>query len=460
MLAGRQKSPFASVRNTLIRVPGMNGAYISDSQSDVLYIHQPIGFMVKDEEHALQLKDELASWLVTNETVPLQFDDEPGRTYYAKVDGTIEDFNRFVDQRRGTITFLVPDGYSYGPEKEVTSTDDAFIVENNGTAESDPIFELTAKKKTTFALVSNGSSYNLVGNPVNVEDEQPYQKYERILTANGTNLSGWTTADYVDGGIVSGAMESNGSRFQAQSFGSGNNWHGPAIKRALPEVLTDFSIKTTVAFGNTRNNYIGRIEMYLLDVNGNTVAKIGLKDNQGARQLAIGEARAGDLDNGKYLISESGDRPGVWNDFYGVLQIERQGNDWRMYIAKINRDTGIHHSRRNVFWTDSEGLYSGNVAQVVLHVGTVGEYTAPAMGFYGVMVDKINQEPEGVPYIADVGDKIVFNHVTGDCYVNGEPVQVGTYGIDFFKLSKGYNTIAVSPEDSFDTKVVYKERFR
>src|SRR5690625_4641577 len=441
-------------------VPGMEGNYLSDSQTGSLIIRQPVFYLINDNDHALQLKDELADWLYTKEPAPLEFSDEPGRIYYAVVQNTIDDFKKIAHSRRGTITFLVPDGFDYGPEKEITSAEDTFILENNGTAESDPIFELTAKKRTTFALVSNGSNYNLVVNLVNVEDEQTYQKYERILTATVTNLSGWTTADYVDGGIVAGAMESNGSRFQAQSFGSGNNWHGPAIKRALPEVLTDFSIKTTVAFGNTRNNYIGRIEMYLLDVNGNTVAKIGLKDNQGARQLAIGEARAGDLDNGKYLISESGDRPGVWNNFYGVLQYERQGNDWRMYIAKINRDTGIHHSRRNVIWSDSEGLYSGNVAQVVLHVGTVGEYTPPAMGFYGVMVDKINQEPEGVPYIAEAGDKIVFNHVTGDCYVNGEPVQVGTYGIDFFKLSKGYNTIAVSPEDTFDTKVIYKERFR
>src|SRR5699024_9183442 len=152
----------------------------------------------------------------------------------------------------------------------------------------------------------------------------PYERYERILTANGTNMTGWIKeGNVVDGGIVSGNMESNGSRFQAESFGSGSNWHGPAIKRSLPETLTDFRIKTRIAFGNTRNNYIGRIEMYLLDVNGETVAKIALKDNQGARQLAIGEGRAGNLDNGKYVISnDSGDRPGVWNNFSGILEIE------------------------------------------------------------------------------------------------------------------------------------------
>src|SRR5699024_11090222 len=210
----------------------------------------------------------------------------------------------------GYIHFYCSDPFKYGPEKEVTSTEDAFIVESNGTADSDPIFELTAKKRTTFAMVTNGTQYNLVGKPL-ADVEQPYERYERILTANGTNMTGWTPADYVDGGTVDGEMESNGSRFQAKEMGSGSNWHGPAIKRSLPETLTDFRIKTRIAFGNTRNNYIGRIEMYLLDVNGETVAKIALKDNQGGRQRAIGEGRAGNLDNGKYVISnDSGDRPG------------------------------------------------------------------------------------------------------------------------------------------------------
>src|SRR5699024_7300338 len=359
------------------------------------------------------------------------------------------------------IHFYCSDPFKYGPEKEVTSTEDAFIVESNGTADSDPIFELTAKERTTFALVTNGTQYNMVGSTL-TDAEQPYERYERILTANGTNLTGWTEdVTSVDGGIVSGKMESNGSRFQAESFGSGSNWHGPAIRRSLPETLKDFRIKTRIAFGNTRNNYIGRIEMYLLDVNGNTVAKIGLKDNQSGRQRAIGEGRAGDLDNGEYVISnDSVDKPWVWNNFSGVLEIERINNIWRYYIAKIDEETGTHHSRRNNKWTDAEGLFTADVAQIVLHVATVGTNTAPAMGFYGVMVDKVNQEPEKIPYIVEPGEKIMLDHKNDDRFVNGFEVGRGTLGATSFKLHKGYNTIFVEPEGVFDTKVIFRERNR
>src|SRR5690625_279031 len=166
-------------------VPGMDGNYLSDSQTGSLIIRQPVFYLINDNDHALQLKDELADWLYTKEPAPLEFSDEPGRIYYAVVQNTLDDFNKIAHSRRGTITFLVPDGFGYGPEKEITSTEDTFIVENNGTAESDPIFELTAKKRTTFALVSNvEEEYNLIGEPAD-DDVQTVDGRTSVLYENG-----------------------------------------------------------------------------------------------------------------------------------------------------------------------------------------------------------------------------------------------------------------------------------
>ncbi|WP_018934607.1 phage tail domain-containing protein, partial [Gracilibacillus lacisalsi] len=60
LLEGRQKAPFAPRNNNLLRVPGMPGAYYKDETIDVLYITQPVGFIVKDDADALAKKDELA----------------------------------------------------------------------------------------------------------------------------------------------------------------------------------------------------------------------------------------------------------------------------------------------------------------------------------------------------------------------------------------------------------------
>src|SRR5690625_1805748 len=173
LLQGRYKPPFAPIQRDLIYVTGMDGAYLGNTNLRPLYINQPVGFVVKNDEHALQLKDELADWLMTNEPVPLQFDDEPGRTYYAVVQNTIEDFERFVNLRQGTIQFLCLDPYSYGEEQTIEFQSDSVMVENKGTAETEPIFELTAKQKTTFAMVSNGEEYMMVGKPV---DEDGYEQ--------------------------------------------------------------------------------------------------------------------------------------------------------------------------------------------------------------------------------------------------------------------------------------------
>jgi predicted phage tail component-like protein len=104
MLEGRMKAPFAPIHRTIVKFPG--GHRLKKSERGLLDIHQPIGFVAIDNITALNIKDDLASWLVTENPVPLQFDDEPGRTYMAVVQNTLEDFDKFVRLRKGTIQFV------------------------------------------------------------------------------------------------------------------------------------------------------------------------------------------------------------------------------------------------------------------------------------------------------------------------------------------------------------------
>src|SRR5690606_1399073 len=107
-------------------------------------------------------KEDMAEWLVHDEPKELIFKDEPDRVYYAVVDGELE-LDEIFSTGRGEITFICPDPYKYGPEKVYQTDQDTFIVENNGTAETEPIITLTAKEPTTFAMVSNGDEYMMVG---------------------------------------------------------------------------------------------------------------------------------------------------------------------------------------------------------------------------------------------------------------------------------------------------------
>src|SRR5690606_20317095 len=131
--------------------------------------------------------------------------------YYALVDGELE-LDEIFSTGRGEITFICPDPYKYGPEKTVETTSDTFIVENNGTAEAEPIITLTAKEPTTFAMISNGEEYMMVGRPVDV-DELAQPRYTTILNDNCSSLVGWTAlpnGTQLDTGIVGGTMYVHG----------------------------------------------------------------------------------------------------------------------------------------------------------------------------------------------------------------------------------------------------------
>ncbi|WP_188859565.1 distal tail protein Dit, partial [Oceanobacillus indicireducens] len=280
LLRGRSKPPFAPVQRNLLSIPGMPGAHLQSSQTQPLVINQPIGFKAEDDEYALQLKDELADWLITDKPVPLEFDDEPGRVYFAVVENTLDDFEKMATLRKGTIQFVCPDSFGYGPELTHRFSSDVRTITNKGTAKAKPIIEMTAKESVTYALIQNQNDleqlgdewypkYLMLGKPHEV-DETPFERYVRRYYTNANTLVGWTKASNsdIDGGTVAGNIVSRNNRFVADSYGTGSNWHGPAIKTSLESPIRDFRLSAFVGFMNqAQAAMVGRLEIYLLDVN-------------------------------------------------------------------------------------------------------------------------------------------------------------------------------------------------
>ena len=82
------------------------------------------------------------------------------------------------------------------------------------------------------------------------------------------------------------------------------------------------------------------------------------------------------------------------------------------------------------------------------------------MRIYSLQVNESNILSENqITYIDNEDDVITFNHKTGDAYINGEPVPFD-FGADFFTLKKGFNSLVVLPENTFDKKVRFREKFR
>ena len=441
LLQGRKESPFAPIANNLLSVPGMVGAHVISSETGMLYVQQPVGFIVRDKEQEQQILDELKLWLLTDEMKEIQFSDNPSRTYVGKIDGDMADYEKFVSLRSGTLTFLC-DPYKYAPERTAILGGQGTIINVPGTAPTSPIFELDVTEDTTFVMVANeNNEYMMLGKPFSA-GQNVFEKYERILFDDASSLVGWTTANAGEiDGTIAGTMTSNGYRFQTADYGTGTSWHGPAIKTSLSEALSDFRLEANVTFENTEPEDIGRAEIYQLDANGNQLAKVSIKDVLGGKSQSVGEVRAGGSTTNHFLIAESGDNGWEWNDFQGLLRIEREGNVWRAYIAKIV--DGKHTSRRSVEWRDNANQFTSQVAQVVVHTGQHTAYQTPLQGIDSISAYKINQDV-GVPYIAKQGDKVTFNHQTNELLINGEPVKkLKDFGGTYFKLQPGNNKLAI-----------------
>src|SRR5690606_21647880 len=164
--------------------------YLSQRRKPVRYLEVDITLKGGSFEDLRRRIDRLNEILDTGkEIVSITFDDESDRTYYGKLDTVVDRLEKSKIYQ-ATLTFICPDPYKYGPEKVVETTSDTFIVENNGTAEAEPIFELTAKEPTTFAMVSNGDEYMMVGRPYD-ESEQPTSRYDTVFADNASTLVGW-----------------------------------------------------------------------------------------------------------------------------------------------------------------------------------------------------------------------------------------------------------------------------
>ncbi|QGH35129.1 hypothetical protein GI584_14225 [Gracilibacillus salitolerans] len=469
-LEGRQKSPFPPVNNNLLRVSGMPGAYVESTDTDILYITQPIGYVVKDDEDALAKKDELAEWFITKETVPLEFSDEPGRTYYAKVEGGISDFRKFSNQRKGTVTFVCPDPYGYSKEKQATFPSDTVTLTNQGTAEADPIFELEVLEPVTFAMIQNHlDQYVMIGQPVDEDgNEEIVDTKTSVLYENGSTIDDWSTAnlDMVDSNFIdiSGAMGADGSGVRPTNFGSGDKMHGPAVFKEISNAIQDFEIEASLDINSEREIENWRMEIYFQDENMNMLGKLGVKDNNRNYLRRHGLGRVGPYEDSttRYAISSSNY---LYDDSRDLtlmyLRVRREGKRYTFYIAQW---FNLKHTRAlTATYNDVNNNFQGRLKYITLFIGKYQDRPTPSrvrMNSVEVFELKTTTEDQ-TPYIVYPGDIITFDHKNEETLLNGEDAtDLKQFGASYFSLAKGENQLIVHPGESFNTGVRFRERYK
>ncbi len=468
---GRNRPAWAPVERDFITVQGMSGAHLSYSKRQIRTITVPV-FILADSFSDLQkVKEDMAEWLIHEEPKKLVFKDEPDRTYYALVDGNL-DLDELVRWGAGEITFVCPDPYKYGPEKTLTFPADIVKVENTGTAEADPIFEMTAKKKATFAMISNGddenANYNLVGRPADI-DEKLVDEKTTLVYERGESLSSWSKSgtQLDEGKVTDGELGTDGTGIHPLSYGSPGDyegWYGPALMKEI-DPIQDFEVEMRLRANTSRPDQLYRIEFYLYDENMNVLGKMAIRDYAITVDRYAAEGRVGEFKGGRkgYQISKDNylrER----SHFHGLVRMRRNGQKFELYVARLKTgvDEGKHHDILRVPFNDAANDYQGKLKHVQINIlrhtdgpsGSVPRINA-------LKVTKLSKATvDQTPYILYPEDVITFDHKDDDILINGEPrMNLKNFGGSFFKLSKGENMLVVTPEDTFDTKVTYRNKY-
>jgi predicted phage tail component-like protein len=456
MTISKRRTYWAPVRRQLLTVPNRPGAYLSGTDTDVRIIEVHIEISALNAEDLCKVSEDLASWLITDEPAELVFDDEADRIYYAVIDGTFSP-EEVVSHGYGTVTFICPDPYKYGVEKAVSFANIGSFV-SEGTVEADPVIRCEIKADTTFVAVSDGERINLIGNPAEVE-QTPYERETRVLWDQLGALTGWTSSTSIEEGINAGSITTNGYEFSASSYGTGTTWHGPALKKSIGATIQDFKVDVLLQqIGAT--GQLGGVEIALLGASNQVVAKLQMFKRSTGSGANTARLRAGRYDLGHDIINEFGDHWWVWQTFDGILRIERVGNVWTAYVARI--DNGVFNTTRLKTWTDSEGIATSPITQVQVQLWQHGSTPATNQRLKDIKVFSINQQSNGIPYVARAGDVIEFDHQADIIRRNGEDITKAKAFIgEYFPLKNGENTVIIEPANAIqETEVRWKPKWR
>ncbi len=455
---------------TLLEVPGRHGAYLRRIKTPPRELE--VSFTLRATSLAdLRTKvDKLNELVTTEDVVPIEFSDED-KTYY----GILSDTSSWDEIRtfgQGTFKFTCPDPFKYASEQivQVDNTSDSATLLVEGNEATAPRFEATAHHAITHVdFVRHDGEYMRIGQPASASDT--VFDRETLSMHDAMNaLTGWTDATYVDNGHIAGQMSATGGAFVASAFGEPVKpigWQGPSVKRSIGEALDQFVVDVMVENINTvSGTHVGQIEVYLLDADNNTVAKLGVGDTErtisrNRVKMQLGNVGKDRVDYGRYA-----DTPSDWNDFDGILRLTRSRTpsgiyEYKPYFAMVAKD-GTHYTRSGQWiYYDYAHKFDAPITQIQVAIRCWPDIRPTTMRVKDIKAFRINERPDGVPVIMNPGDRLVIDHATEDILINGESRKdLKDFGATFFTLEPGYNSIHQYPTEALVTDIHWRNKYK
>ncbi|MBH8601191.1 distal tail protein Dit [Thermoactinomyces sp. CICC 23799] len=451
----------------LIQIPGRPGAYHAGKERGVRKETIVITILGDSQEDLAAKKRILADWLDTDTPQTFYYSYEPNKEYQAILDGET-DMDKVVTDGQITLNFLIPDPYATGVEKVVSldtkgdgtpyQEGEPIPVTNAGSVPVFPTMRFEFTQPTTEFAIITEDRYMYFGQPAPVDTVTPAPERVRILLDDGSSLANYSSGISVDGGVIAGSFSSNGDIIRPADYGEGTAWHGPAAIRSLGQQLQDFTLQAEVAFKAGYPYQVGRLEIYLLDINNAIIGKIAIRDSTARVDNPYMEARAG---ASRQFVNYTG-KPGRWSNFGGPIRITRKGKRWEFSASKRAANGKLYDTFSYSFY-DKDSQYQQKLAGFQIHIGKYGTLSHIST----VYIDRIEVWNENtynpvtqVPYAFDTGDVLEINCATGEVLKNNEPFFPNPES-EYIKIDPGSHSLVVSPQGIFQNSTLsFRERWR
>lgn len=317
-----------SVTENAQAVPGMVGNIFQGNSYGSKQIDIDVTIIAdSNEERAAMLHDLASLFLQTGSSeYPMIFGNEPDYTYYGHFTSISvpQRLSQTDTNASMTLSFVCSDPAAYGEQKSLSIASSPQSITAEGGIKTYPILSCMLKKDVTkIAVADQGGNYIYLGNDIDPDTGgSPIDNEPRILHDECTSLAPWSAVSSptfsLENGVASGSNDSTawGLTYHHAADGSGfgpvtsGKWYGPVRQQWLSASCDDYQITTWLYNFQHYPRAKGKIELYLLDTDGNRIGRIGLKD-------------AGDGSNEVYMIVELGDSSQHKELYYGTGDIKK-----------------------------------------------------------------------------------------------------------------------------------------
>ncbi|EMB9406780.1 TPA: phage tail protein [Staphylococcus pseudintermedius] len=418
--------------------------------------------------------DEVVSWLTTNEPVPLIFDREPDKIYYAMTTGGL-DPSYFVTFAKVKANFVCLDPYKYAVDgNQNTAISDAVSVVNSGTADTPVIVEARALQNSNYYMISKGDEdYFMIGDD---DLDKPLKDYSPlILEDESQTLSGWnkqSTIGFTDnqtGGKVGGSFivsDSKQSFYLNNDSVSGNGWNGAMYKRSFSKQAQDFT--TTVKFGiNQKNKGAVRFAQYIYDSDNRVIASIGYTNPNAKQAIGTIIVTLFDQSGNQQTVYKYKNNPSLYklDSFVVYIRLTRKDDvftvkSWKYkeFPYPLRKKAFDEHERQFV---DGGNFYQRPVVALSLYSAKNGSNNVMPLYIFGTYTRELLPRPTNArDMIIKKGDLITIDMATKNVLVNEESfLSEKTFGSNYFNVDKGHTELVINPPGIFDTTVKWQDRY-